>query len=224
MIQGRICELIQPYRNVEKSLWKVRIEASRALLDLKYHSDGIDAVLTLFMNFLEGETSLRGPYYYLSFPIYSWCRFWHFWKTTGEVKLAVHVMHICQVKFESETEKQVQLSTSIALLHLLTSKKAFNNIFLRHYLFCILQILAGRYYYYLSSYLELQFSLMFDRVPQFRIIVFTFSLVSLIYASDFYWSCTPAVAENVIWIKICMDKMYSYKCRWMFAMILWRTK
>ncbi|KAG6516052.1 hypothetical protein ZIOFF_026499 [Zingiber officinale] len=118
---GRIYELIQPYRNVEKSSWKVRIEASRALLDLKYHSDGIDAVLTLFINFLEGETSLR-----------------------GEVKLAVHVMHICQVEFESETEKQVQLSTSIALLRLLTSRKAFNNIFLRHYLFCILQILAGR--------------------------------------------------------------------------------
>ncbi|XP_074579970.1 transcription initiation factor TFIID subunit 2 [Curcuma longa] len=118
---GRIYELIKPYRNVENSSWKVRIEASRALLDLKYHSDGIDAVLTLFMNSLERETSLR-----------------------GEVKLAVHVMHICQVEFESETDKQVQLSTSIALLRLLTSRKAFNNIFLRHYLFCILQILAGR--------------------------------------------------------------------------------
>ncbi|WOL20068.1 hypothetical protein Cni_G28870 [Canna indica] len=117
----RIRELITSYRNAEKSSWKVRIEASRALLDIEYHSKGMDAVLSLFMKFLEEESSLR-----------------------GEVKLAMHVMHICQVNFESESRKQIAVPTIISLLYLLTSKKSFNNIFLRHHVFCILQILAGR--------------------------------------------------------------------------------
>ncbi|THU57785.1 hypothetical protein C4D60_Mb03t07200 [Musa balbisiana] len=117
----KVRELIEPYRNVENTSWKVRIEASRALLDLEFHSKGIDAVLSLFMKFLEEECSLR-----------------------GEVKLAVHVMHICQANLESESGMQIACPTLVSLLHLLTSRKAFNNVFLRHHLFCILQILAGR--------------------------------------------------------------------------------
>lgn len=66
-IQDKVRELIEPYRNVENTSWKVRIEASRALLDLEFHSKGIDAVLSLFMKFLEEECSLRGCSFLLSY-------------------------------------------------------------------------------------------------------------------------------------------------------------
>lgn len=41
-------------------MWQVRIEATRALLDLEYHCNGIDAALLLFIKYLEEEKSLRG--------------------------------------------------------------------------------------------------------------------------------------------------------------------
>ncbi|KAJ0987182.1 hypothetical protein J5N97_005538 [Dioscorea zingiberensis] len=112
---------IEPFRNSEKTPWKVRIEASKALLDLEFYSKGLDSTLSLFTRFLEEESSLR-----------------------GEMKLATHVMHLCQLNAESEFGNGIACSTLLALLRLLASKKAFNNVFLRHHLFCILQIVAGR--------------------------------------------------------------------------------
>lgn len=118
---GEVCELIKPFRNVERSSWKVRIGASKALLDLEYNSKGLDAAIYLFNKFIVEEPSLR-----------------------GQNKLSVHLMQLCQMKSESESDIAVSCAALAALLQLLTSKKAFNNIFLRHYLFCILQIVAGR--------------------------------------------------------------------------------
>ncbi|XP_077241077.1 TBP-associated factor 2 isoform X2 [Tasmannia lanceolata] len=115
----RVFCLIKPFRNFETAPWQVRIEASRALLDLEFYFKGIDSALSLFMEFLDEEPSLR-----------------------GQVKLAVHVMHMCQIRHESFSD--IQSLTLVALLRLLESRKAFNNVFLRHHLFCILQILAGR--------------------------------------------------------------------------------
>lgn len=60
------------------------------------------------------------------------------------MKLATHVMHLCQLNVESEFRNGIASPTLLALLHLLASKKAFNNVFLRHHLFSILQIVAGR--------------------------------------------------------------------------------
>ncbi|KAF8407865.1 hypothetical protein HHK36_007002 [Tetracentron sinense] len=116
----RVFELIKPFRNFE-TLWQVRIEASRALLDLEFHCKGVDAALLLFLKYLEEEMSLR-----------------------GQVKLAVHAMRLCQIRYESEFDDNVKDPTLVALLCLFESRKAFNNVFLRHHLFCILQILAGR--------------------------------------------------------------------------------
>ncbi|XP_058078257.1 transcription initiation factor TFIID subunit 2 isoform X2 [Magnolia sinica] len=117
----RVFDLIKPFRNFETALWQVRIEASRALLDLEFNCKGIDEALSLFMIFIEEEPSLR-----------------------GQVKLAVHMMHLCQIRSGSRAGDPINSSTLVALLCLLESRKSFNNVVLRHHLFCILQILAGR--------------------------------------------------------------------------------
>lgn len=116
-----VCELIRPFRKYEKTLWKVRIEASRVLLDLKFYSKGLDAALSMFIKFLEEEPSSR-----------------------GKLKLAVHVMQFCQRNVESEVGSNVSCTTLIVLLRQLTNRNALKNVLLRHYLFSILQIVAGR--------------------------------------------------------------------------------
>lgn len=58
-LQDRIYELLKPFRDL-KAIWQVRIEASRALLDLEFHFKGIDAALLLFTKYVEEEPSLRG--------------------------------------------------------------------------------------------------------------------------------------------------------------------
>ncbi|KAK6921119.1 hypothetical protein RJ641_014797, partial [Dillenia turbinata] len=116
----RVFELVKPFRD-SKTAWEVQVEASRALLDLEFHCRGIDAALLMFMKYLEEERSLR-----------------------GQVKLCVHAMRLCQMKDGSESDITVKSSTLVSLLCLLESRLAYNNIVLRHHLFCILQILAGR--------------------------------------------------------------------------------
>ncbi|TYH08813.1 hypothetical protein ES288_A07G046700v1 [Gossypium darwinii] len=115
-----VFELIKPFRD-SKTIWHVRIEASRALLDLEHHCNGINAALLLFIKYIEEEPSLR-----------------------GQVKLGVHAMRLCQIQGGSISSEDIKATTLVALLHLLESHIAFNNVFLRHYLFCILQVLAGR--------------------------------------------------------------------------------
>lgn len=116
----RVIELVKPFRDFQ-AIWQVRIEASRALLGLEFHFKGIDAALSLFIKYVEEEPSIR-----------------------GQVKLGVHAMRLCQIKGGSESDNDIKSSTLVALLRLLESRIAFNNVFLRHHLFCILRILAGR--------------------------------------------------------------------------------
>ncbi|KAI5660153.1 hypothetical protein M9H77_28946 [Catharanthus roseus] len=116
----RVVELIKPFRT-SKAVWQVRVEAGRSLLDLEFHSNGIDAALVLFMKFLDEESSLR-----------------------GQVKLGVHALRLCQMRSGSNSDTDVKSETLVALLRLLESPMSFNNVILRHYLFCILQVLAGR--------------------------------------------------------------------------------
>ncbi|KAL2524782.1 Uncharacterized protein Adt_09836 [Abeliophyllum distichum] len=52
-----VVELIKPFWG--SKTWKIRIEACKALLDLEYQCRGIDAVLILFISYLNDETSLR---------------------------------------------------------------------------------------------------------------------------------------------------------------------
>ncbi|ONM21741.1 Transcription initiation factor TFIID subunit 2 [Zea mays] len=54
-----IFELVAPFRNMDKP-WKVRIEASRILIDLELHHKGLDAALLLFLKYVDEEKSLRG--------------------------------------------------------------------------------------------------------------------------------------------------------------------
>ncbi|RZC43925.1 hypothetical protein C5167_036868 [Papaver somniferum] len=78
---------------------------------------GIDAALSLFLSYLMEEVSLQ-----------------------GQVKLVVHAMRLCQLRLASESEDDIKGPTLLALLCMLESRKAFNNVFLRHHLFCILQL------------------------------------------------------------------------------------
>ncbi|KAL5815631.1 hypothetical protein ACOSQ4_026272 [Xanthoceras sorbifolium] len=124
-LSGFICldhvvELVKPFWDFN-TIWQVRIEASRALLDLEFHCKGINATLSLFIKYVEEEPSLR-----------------------GQVKLGVHAMRLCQIRGGSGSNDEIETTTLVALLHLLESRIAFNNVILRHHLFSILQILAGR--------------------------------------------------------------------------------
>lgn len=73
---------------------------------------------------------------------------------SGQVKLGIHAMRICQIKGGSDSNNEVMTATLMALLNLLESRIAFNNVFLRHHVFGILQILAGRLVHYYLSFLE----------------------------------------------------------------------
>ncbi|XP_048500364.1 transcription initiation factor TFIID subunit 2 isoform X1 [Beta vulgaris subsp. vulgaris] len=112
--------LIKPFEDC-KATWQVRIEARRALLDIEFYSKGIDAALLLFIRFLEEESSLR-----------------------GQAKLGIHMIRLSQISAGSGSSDDVKSQTLVALLRLLESRLAFRNVFLRHHLFCILQVLSGR--------------------------------------------------------------------------------
>ncbi|KAH1118114.1 hypothetical protein AAZX31_17G117900 [Glycine max] len=117
----RVYGLVKPFRDI-KALWQVRIEASRALLDLEFHCKGMDSALLLFIKYIEEEHSLR-----------------------GQLKLATHVMRLCQMRDGLNSNDEITSQTLVSMLNLLEGRIAFNNAFLRHYLFCILQILARRH-------------------------------------------------------------------------------
>ncbi|OAY50235.1 transcription initiation factor TFIID subunit 2 isoform X2 [Manihot esculenta] len=115
-----VFELIKPFQDI-KTIWQIRIEASRALMDLEFHYRGIDAALSLFIRYLKEEYTLR-----------------------GQAKLAAHAMRLCQIQNGSDPQDDIKSTTLVALLGLLEGHVSFNNIYLRHNLFCILHILAGR--------------------------------------------------------------------------------
>uniref|UniRef100_A0A6N2KMY1 Uncharacterized protein n=1 Tax=Salix viminalis TaxID=40686 RepID=A0A6N2KMY1_SALVM len=114
-----VFQLIKPFRDF-KTIWQIRIEASRALLDLEFHCKGMDAALSLFITYLEEEPSLR-----------------------GQTKLAAHAMRLCQIQDGSDSEDAIKCTTLFALIRLLEGHIGFNNTIIRHHLFCILQILSG---------------------------------------------------------------------------------
>ncbi|KAH1248511.1 Transcription initiation factor TFIID subunit 2 [Glycine max] len=116
----RVYELVKPFRDL-KALWQVQIEASKALLDLEFHCKGMDSALLLFIKYIEEEHSLR-----------------------GQLKLATHVMRLCQMRDGLNSNDEITSQTLVSMLNLLEGRIAFNNVSLRHYLFCILQILARR--------------------------------------------------------------------------------
>ncbi|KAG8376748.1 hypothetical protein BUALT_Bualt09G0096000 [Buddleja alternifolia] len=115
----RIVELIKPYR--ASKMWQIRVGATRALLELEFQCKGIDAALTLFIKYLSDEPSLR-----------------------GQTKLSMCALRLSQMTSQSGFDNDVKTDTLVALLRLLESSVAFNNVILRHYIFCILQVLAGR--------------------------------------------------------------------------------
>ncbi|KAL6559167.1 hypothetical protein OROHE_006536 [Orobanche hederae] len=115
----RVIELIKPY--LMSKTWRIRVAASKALLELESHCKGIDGALTLFINYLNNETSLR-----------------------GQTKLGVCALRLSQMSNRLDCGSDVKSETLVTLLRLLESPLAFNNVSLRHYIYCILQVLAKR--------------------------------------------------------------------------------
>ncbi|KDO64499.1 hypothetical protein CISIN_1g001111mg [Citrus sinensis] len=73
----QVVKLIKPFRDFN-TIWQVRVEASRALLDLEFHCNGIDSALSLFIKSVEEEPSLRGEIGYSCYEDMSdkrWIRF-----------------------------------------------------------------------------------------------------------------------------------------------------
>lgn len=68
-------------------------------------------------------------------------------------------MRLCQISADYEDDVAVVRGTLVALLRLLESPAAFNNVTLRHYLFCILQVLAKRLVLLYFQMWEYQFGL-----------------------------------------------------------------
>ncbi|KAI3471792.1 hypothetical protein Pfo_028445 [Paulownia fortunei] len=98
-----------------------RVAANRALVELEFQCKGTDAALTLFIRYLNDDISLR-----------------------GQTKLGVCALRLSQMTSRSDCDNVVKSDTLVALLRLLESPLAFNNVILRHYIFCILQVLARR--------------------------------------------------------------------------------
>ncbi|GAB2300049.1 hypothetical protein Dimus_034090 [Dionaea muscipula] len=117
----RATELIMPFLFFNAS-WEIRIEARIALLDLEFYCKGIDAALLMFIKYLEDEASLR-----------------------GQAKLGLHLTRLCQIRTRLGSDDEVKSQTLVALLRLLEGPAAFCNVSLRHHIFCILQVLAGRH-------------------------------------------------------------------------------
>lgn len=67
-----------------------------------------------------------------------------FYMITGQVKLCVHTMRLCQLAVGGDSDDYVGVVSLLDLLHFFKSPVVFNNEFLRHHLFCIFQVLAGR--------------------------------------------------------------------------------
>ncbi|GER29049.1 transcription initiation factor TFIID subunit 2 [Striga asiatica] len=61
-----------------------------------------------------------------------------------QTKLGICALRLSQMSNQSDCDSEVTSDTLVTLLRLLESPLAFNNVTLRHYIFCILQVLARR--------------------------------------------------------------------------------
>ncbi|CAK7349783.1 unnamed protein product [Dovyalis caffra] len=101
--QNHVFELIKPFRDF-KTIWQIRIEATRALLDLEFHCKGMDAALG------------------------------HPYLVAGQAKLGAHAMRLCQIQDGSDSKDDIKSTTLLALIRLLDGHIGFNNVILRHHL------------------------------------------------------------------------------------------
>lgn len=117
--QDRFQQIVQPFKDTKTMHWKVRVEALQALVELEIHFKGLDEGIQLALELTNTDPSVR-----------------------VQSKLLAHTLHISILK--GHLKDSVQSFTLSRLLRLLQSRKAFYNTIVRHYAFCILQVLAGR--------------------------------------------------------------------------------
>ncbi|BBM98136.1 transcription initiation factor TFIID subunit 2 [Marchantia polymorpha subsp. ruderalis] len=111
--------LLQPFGDAQSSTRQVRVNALQALLELEARFRGLDASVNLALRLVKKDPSL-----------------------TVQCKVMEHVINICLLKDEISTT--MSGSTLAALVEQFDSSESFSNVLLRHHIFSVLQILAGR--------------------------------------------------------------------------------
>eukprot|EP00252_Welwitschia_mirabilis_P015694 TRINITY_DN3472_c0_g1_i4.p1 TRINITY_DN3472_c0_g1~~TRINITY_DN3472_c0_g1_i4.p1 ORF type:complete len:618 (+),score=135.08 TRINITY_DN3472_c0_g1_i4:829-2682(+) len=113
-------ELLKVWGTSQNTLWQIRVEVIKAHIDLEAQKNGLGAALLLAVKFINEEFSLR-----------------------VQTKISMHCLqYACQSSRAWDKDKIYHALP--ALLGLLQSQKCFINVYLRHHIFSILQILAGR--------------------------------------------------------------------------------
>ncbi|KAI5059244.1 hypothetical protein GOP47_0025563 [Adiantum capillus-veneris] len=115
----QIEEILLPFKDTKTVHWKVRSVVLRALLELEIHFKGLDSGINLAFQLVDEDPSMR-----------------------VQTNLFAFIVRLSALL--EELKDSVQNTTLFRLIFLLQSREAFGNAVLRHHVFCILQILAGR--------------------------------------------------------------------------------
>lgn len=58
-VQERVKQLLKPFKE-QNVQWQVRVAALKALLDIEFHSEGLEAVIILALQQVHDDLSFRG--------------------------------------------------------------------------------------------------------------------------------------------------------------------
>ncbi|KAH7306785.1 hypothetical protein KP509_22G030300 [Ceratopteris richardii] len=116
---GQIERIFLSLRNCKSTHWRVRADILRAMIDLDIHIHGLDSGINLALQLAASEPSSR-------------------------VRTKVFAKLVHDVTLLDEIESSVKQTTFSRLISFLQSREVFENVLVRHHLFCMLQILAGR--------------------------------------------------------------------------------
>ncbi|KAL2651150.1 hypothetical protein R1flu_019278 [Riccia fluitans] len=111
--------LLQPFGDALTNTRQVRVTAFQALLELEARFRGLDAAINLALRLVKRDPSL-----------------------TVQCKIMEHVISICLMK--NQLNSTMSSTTLAALVGQLHTSESFPNVLLRHHIFSVLQILAGR--------------------------------------------------------------------------------
>ncbi|KAL3700556.1 hypothetical protein R1sor_018578 [Riccia sorocarpa] len=111
--------LLEPFCDAVSNSRQIRVTAFQGLLELEARFRGLDAAISVALRLVKRDPSL-----------------------TVQCKILEHVISICLMK--NQLNSAMSSSTLAALLEQLDSSESFRNVLLRHHVFTVLQILAGR--------------------------------------------------------------------------------
>lgn len=129
------CPTYLQWSEQSECLWKLWFYLTGQYMACCYVTD--------FCMFPVGCASLNLNLWFISFYALLFLLYWCL-SLSGQAKLGIHMIRLSQISAGSGSSDDPKSQTLVALLRLLESRVAFLNVFLRHHLFCILQVLSGR--------------------------------------------------------------------------------